>query len=106
MQAQIEYGVWVEVDTKRGTEIIRGDIVNPPMMELGVCYDVGSTEDIKAYVSNLAPYIESNPEDVYCVSLLRGWGARLSSPGYIDCTEWSVFDTENKAKEFIDDFLS
>jgi len=32
-----------------------------------------------------------------------GWGARLSAPGYLDCTDWSVFDTEREAKEYLRD---
>lgn len=26
-----------------------------------------------------------------------GYGVRLSAPGYLDCTEWEVFDTEAEA---------
>ena len=30
----------------------------------------------------------------------KGWGCRLSAPGYMDCTEWSgVFETEKEAAE-------
>lgn len=37
------------------------------------------------------------PEDVVTES---GWYARLSAPGYLDCTEWSgPFDTEEEAIE-------
>lgn len=35
------------------------------------------------------------PEDVETVF---GWSARLSAPGYLDCTDWiGVFDTEDEA---------
>ena len=30
-----------------------------------------------------------------------GYGARLSAPGYLDCTEWTVFDTELEAIEYL-----
>lgn len=33
--------------------------------------------------------------------LIYGWGARLSAPGYLDCTDWCVFDTEAEAKEYL-----
>lgn len=33
----------------------------------------------------------------------HGYGVRLSAPGYLDCTEWEVFDTsaerDSRAKE-------
>ena len=34
---------------------------------------------------------------------IEGWGARLSAPGYLDCTEWTVFDTEQEAYQFLED---
>lgn len=33
--------------------------------------------------------------------LIYGWGARLSAPGYMDCTDWCVFDTEDEAREYL-----
>ena len=33
--------------------------------------------------------------------IINGYGARLSAPGYLDCTEWTVFDTEKEAREFL-----
>lgn len=38
--------------------------------------------------------------DGYAVeSEVEGWGARLSAPGYLDCTEWLVCDTEAEARD-------
>jgi len=31
----------------------------------------------------------------------EGFGARLSAPGYLDCTEWTVFDTAEEAEEYL-----
>ena len=31
------------------------------------------------------------------------FGARLSMPGYLDCTEWTVFDTHEEARAFIEE---
>ena len=31
------------------------------------------------------------------------YGARLSAPGYLDCTEWEVFDTEQEACSYLAD---
>ena len=30
-----------------------------------------------------------------------GYGARLSAPGYMDCTDWTVFDTEQGAIDYL-----
>jgi len=40
---------------------------------------------------------------VYSATIRTGVGARLSAPGYMDCTEWSVFDTEEEAQTYLDE---
>ena len=37
----------------------------------------------------------------YTVEIVEGFGARLSAPGYMDCTEWVVFDTEENARAYL-----
>ena len=37
------------------------------------------------------------------VEFVSAYGARLSAPGYMDCTEWSVFDTQEKAEQYLVD---
>jgi hypothetical protein len=34
---------------------------------------------------------------VWGIEAVQGWGVRLSAPGYLDCTDWAVFDTEAEA---------
>lgn len=46
-----------------------------------------------------APSIDDWDHQSPCCQPARrfyGWGVRASSPGYLDCTEWEVF--ENKAE--------
>jgi len=43
-------------------------------------------------------FFEVTDEDI---SVAKGFGARLSAPGYLDCTEWAVFDTLEEAREYI-----
>ena len=33
----------------------------------------------------------------------EGFGARLSAPGYLDCTEWTVFDTAEEAQAYLEE---
>src|SRR5579859_6022313 len=33
--------------------------------------------------------------------IVTGFGARLSAPGYLDCTDWVVFPTEEEAKRHL-----
>lgn len=38
------------------------------------------------------------------IETIIGFGARLSAPGYLDCTEWAVFDTEKEAQDYLDEY--
>lgn len=37
------------------------------------------------------------------VQLRTGYGARLSAPGYMDRTDWTVFDTAAEAQDYLDE---
>jgi hypothetical protein len=81
MKKQIEFGKWVEVETTHGTQWI-------PQYVVGL-QSVFSADDV-------ADYIEGK---FISAELVTGYGARLSMPGYMDCTEWTVYETEQEAKE-------
>lgn len=53
----------------------------------------------KAKLSTAQVYYEGTPDST---ELVKGFGARFSAPGYLDCTPWSVFDTENEANAYLD----
>lgn len=46
-------------------------------------------------------FIESG--EVEALKLVEGWGGRLSAPGYMDCTEWTVYDSEEEARHELAD---
>lgn len=79
MQKQITYRRdWWEVDGTSGIEFFD-------------CADF-TKEQAKENYSGLK---------VWTVEKTTGYGARLSAPGYLDCTEWSVFETEKEAAEYL-----
>ena len=41
------------------------------------------------------------PDGRWFADYLTGYGARLSAPGYMDCTDWTVFDTEQEAIDYL-----
>lgn len=41
---------------------------------------------------------------IYSVEIVNGHGCRLSAPGYLDCTEWYVFDTEKQCIDYLDEY--
>lgn len=74
---------WYEVDTTQGTMFLPVDLI-------------GTTPaDSDAF----ADYVEGN---VLGWELREDYGARLSAPGYRDCTEWGVFATEKEARDYLE----
>ena len=84
MQPQIYKGEYFAVDTTCGTEIVPCDVV-------------GRT--IAVHVEALLNYLEGTPCDPEeTCEVKTGWLARMSAPGYLDCTSWSVYRTESDAQ--------
>jgi hypothetical protein len=52
------------------------------------------------YEKQIRPYVEGT---IQSWENVKGFGARLSAPGYLDCTDWAVFDTEGEAKAYLDE---
>jgi hypothetical protein len=48
--------------------------------------------------------IEQYDIDESDVTTRHGFGARMSAPGYMDCTEWCVFDTEREAEAYLAEY--
>ena len=105
MKPQIEFGEWLEVDGACGIEAIPADLVYiPKWMKNDVDYDTDCMEedsDLRNVLDALEDFIESNIDDVTSIQLIEGYGARLSAPGYMDCTAWTVFKTREEAEEFL-----
>jgi hypothetical protein len=102
MEPQIEQGQWYEIDTDNGITFIPADIVNKADgLTIGQSADMAdaSWETVEELIR---PYCQANPQSV---KLIEGWGARLSAPGYLDCTDWTVFETEQEARDYLRDEL-
>lgn len=78
MQPEIIEQDWYRVETSDGTWWVPDDCVG------------NIIEDLEEFAS----YVEGKPQSYEKV---HGFGARLSAPGYMDCTEWCVFKTEEEA---------
>lgn len=89
MNPEIKFGMYFEVETNHGSEIVPSD----------VCGRTAAT-----HVEALLNYLEGKPmdEDELC-EVKEGYLARMSAPGYLDCTEWSAFKTEKEAKDFLEE---
>jgi hypothetical protein len=92
LEPQLVKGEWVEVDGPAGTEWIDADLVGTAEPYQGPAIPIPES---------LADYCENRT--VTEVKLIEGWGARLSAPGYLDCTPWTVFSTEEEAQKYLDE---
>jgi hypothetical protein len=51
-------------------------------------------------IAKIQPYVEGTPQSW---ENIKGYGARLSAPGYLDCTPFTVFDTQEEAEQYLAD---
>ena len=92
---------WLRVETTHGTEYVRVADISLFVRDSETVTHPMSDEDRASTIKKIQPYVEGNPQSW---ENIKGYGARLSVPGYLDCTEWTVFDTKQEATEFLDEF--
>ena len=89
MQPQIYRDSFFRVETSIGTEIVPSDVIGRT---------VGTAAEA---FSNYCEGTINDPDE--CVECEHGWLARLSAPGYMDCTDWTAHKTEQEAREYLDE---
>lgn len=103
MQPFAERMAMYHVETNEGTELVPEDVCGKLMHDScdeDVC-DVGQVCTDCAW--QLRDYLEGSK--VYEYSRKEGWYARLSAPGYLDCTGWDgPHDTAELALAAVKDF--
>lgn len=103
MQPEIIHDLFLTIETRDGDTVIPADLVGslvsgPASMDM---------DNVPRYVrdlweSALRPYLDSHAP-IQSVTAKHAYGARLSAPGYMDCTEWALFDSEAEAREYLAD---
>jgi hypothetical protein len=78
MQPQVRFDRWYIVETTHGTVCVASDDVHNRGVLLSRVHIAGL----------LRQYCEGT---VLSWEVKDGFGARISAPGYMDCTEWDVF---------------
>ena len=95
MQHQVTHKQrWIRVETSQGTDFLPTDLVGD-LMNSGY-----SDESDESDRETLQQYCEGEVESWESI---LGYGARLSAPGYLDCTEWTVFDTAEEAEDYLNE---
>jgi hypothetical protein len=91
MQKQIEYSRWIEIDGPNGTDAVPFDVV----------FNSQNKKNLHPSFDDVSDYTENR--EAYSITVVDGYGARLSAPGYMDCTPWSVFKTEQEAIDYLEE---
>ncbi len=89
MEPDIQHTHYYEVSADHGsTWIVPADVVGTPR----------TWADFSDYVEGT---IDNPDDDVTPDDRRYGWIARLSAPGYLDCTDWSAHASEAEAREHL-----
>jgi len=100
MQQQITARcLWIEIDGDNGTTFVPADVVGGGWTDGEEFTRENDAFDTRRAI--VRDYYEGSR--IWEIKTRMGYGARLSAPGYMDCTEWSVFDTEQAAQEYLDE---
>lgn len=106
MQPEIIRADFVELDGRCGlyyvpTDVLARATVHFLESEAGG-WPVRADEMPESIRADLAQFYEG-PEFEVAVFLPDVYGARLSAPGYLDCTEWTVHSSAAEAKEYLEE---
>ena len=91
---------WLKVETTQGTEFVDTSSLSLFVRDSETLTHPMSDEDRDATIEKIRPYVEGKPQSW---ENIKGYGARLSASGYLDCTEWTVFETEQEAREYLEE---
>jgi len=93
--------LFVVCETTAGTEMFPADLVgvNEPFGPVLLGTDEPTDPVTPELAGAIDPLVSGIMIEVECV---RGWFARLSAPGYLDCTEWcGPFSSEKEASSYL-----
>jgi hypothetical protein len=100
MSLYSSFGLWYVVDGNCGSCAISADLV--PVKGISVGSSLHSDDDgpkgyrFRRFAAALADYYDGS--SIYSIELVRGWCARYSAPGYLDCTDWcGPYSAEDEA---------
>ena len=61
---------------------------------------------IPSDVMALEQVIEETGADPEDIETVKGFGARIQAPGYMDASDWTVYDTEQEAIDYLMEYYA
>jgi hypothetical protein len=89
---------WVEVETDNGTEYLDAATLGLMVRDSQNNTHPLTDKQREQIISKMSQYVQGTIQEW---KTIRGYGARMSAPGYLDCTDWTVFETAEEAEEFL-----
>lgn len=102
MQMESVEGTWLLVEVRGETHYVGPDLVGLGLKP-GETLDMDETDQPQrmGIFRAVRDYIDCpnlRPQDITEIESRRCWGARFSAPGYMDCTDWTLADTQEEAE--------
>jgi hypothetical protein len=91
---------WLRAETTHGTEFISVADTSLFVRDSRTQTHTMTEDERAAAVAKIQQFTEGMPQEW---ENIQGYGARLSAPGYLDCTDWNVYDTEQEAREVLEE---
>lgn len=98
MRPSFYNGAYYEIETKQGTSYVPSDVQSisaERLTALDLAAELGDQTSYQKLAKPFADYVEGTISNI--IHHERGTLARLSAPGYMDCTEWTAYDSEHEA---------
>jgi hypothetical protein len=89
---------WLRVETTHGTEFVSIADTSLFVRDSETLTHPMTDPERSETATKIRQYTDGEPQSWENV---KGYGARLSAPGYLDCTEWAVFDTKEEAETYL-----
>lgn len=102
MEPQVSFGQWIEADSRIfGTKFIPLEVTS--LGDFPWPEDGGEvTEDHPEFPRLAEALLDFVGDDLETACLVDGWGARMSAPGYLDATDWCLFESEKEATDYLE----
>ena len=98
MQPEVFKGKGYAVESENGTDYVPSDVCGD--LHIRGVHD----EDSPRFAELCAAvriYVEGR--NIRSIEPVLGWWARLSAPGYLDCTPWGCYSTKREAMQSVRD---